>query len=356
MRPRFMSDQTLSNAARRIEEHVVAHRLNEVNIVFHGGEPLLLGPSRLEAFCSFLRENISCKVRFGLQTNATLINERFIEVFRKFKIGVGVSVDGLPSDHDKFRVFRNGAPSSPLVQRGLNLLAANKEIFGGILCVINLVNDPIRTYEYLTSTGARQIDFLLPHGNWVRLPPGIQHPDEAIKYADWLLSIFDIWYESEEAPSIRIFESIMRLLLGKRSLVESIGPDPVDLVVIEADGQIEAVDSLKSCYEGAAYTGLSVSRNSFDEALKHPAILSRQLGVGSLCQTCQSCKYVSVCGGGYQPHRFSSDSGFLNPSVYCSGLMLMINRIATRMGDDFSQAGHEAPPRIKEMRGARKLS
>ncbi len=335
---RFMSQDILSKAAERVDEHVAAHGLNEVSIIFHGGEPLLLGPDRLDKYCKVIRESVRCNVRFGLQTNGTLINERFVEVFRRHGIKAGISVDGLPANHDNYRVFRNGEGSSRFVQRGLDLLVRNKQL-GGILCVINLTNDPVQTYRYLANSGAPQVDFLLPHGNWVQLPPRVSNAHETKEYAEWLLRIFDVWYEDDQAPGIRTFESIMRLLLGEDSLVESIGPDSGDLVVVESNGNIEAVDSLKSCYPGGAQTGLSIQMNCFDEALSLPPFFSRQLGLNGLCNICRSCKYAQVCGGGYQPHRYSNTNGFLNPSIYCSALMLLIKTIAERMSQDLDLAG-----------------
>jgi len=44
----------------------------------------------------------------------------------------------------------------------------------------------------------------------------------------------------------------------EKSSLESIGLDAVDLIVIESNGEIEAVDSLKTAYNGAAKLGYNV--------------------------------------------------------------------------------------------------
>src|SRR5580658_7184638 len=46
-RPKDISDEVISRAAQRIAEHAAAHRLDTVQVVLHGGEPLLAGPARL---------------------------------------------------------------------------------------------------------------------------------------------------------------------------------------------------------------------------------------------------------------------------------------------------------------------
>jgi uncharacterized protein len=36
---------------------------------------------------------------------------------------------------------------------------------------------------------------------------------------------------------------------------------------------------------------------------------------------------MSVCGGGYLPHRFSQSNGYDNPSVYCDDLYAMFENM-----------------------------
>ncbi len=97
--------------------------------------------------------------------------------------------------------------------------------------------------------------------------------------------------------------------------------------MIETNGEIEAVNSLKAAYDGATELGFDVFRNAFDEVAAHAAVRARQSGVNSLCETCRKCEIVEVCGGGYIPHRYSASRGFDNPSVYCADLQKLINHI-----------------------------
>ena len=43
-RPMAISDETIAWTAQRIAEHAKAHQLPAVQVVLHGGEPLLAGP------------------------------------------------------------------------------------------------------------------------------------------------------------------------------------------------------------------------------------------------------------------------------------------------------------------------
>jgi uncharacterized protein len=148
-------------------------------------------------------------------------------------------------------------------------------------------------------------------------------------YADWLITVFDHWFgEPTKVVNVRIFEEIMSLALGGRSRYESFGISMVNLIVIESDGTLEQVDSLKAAYDGAAATGLNVVDNSFDDALANPAVVARQIGLQGLCDECRSCRLATSCGGGLYPHRYLEGSGFRNRSVYCADLMKLIDHIS----------------------------
>jgi uncharacterized protein len=47
----------------------------------------------------------------------------------------------------------------------------------------------------------------------------------------------------------------------------------------------------------------------------------------NLAAKCRACKFMSACGGGYLPHRFSKSNGYDNPSVYCNDLYAMFENM-----------------------------
>jgi uncharacterized protein len=158
-----------------------------------------------------------------------------------------------------------------------------------------------------------------------------------------LIDVFDRWYgAAEPETTVRLFEEIIRGIVGRPSRVESIGLQPVQLVVVETDGSIEQIDALKSAYEGAAHTGLHVDDDPFDAALALPQFVARQIGLAALGDACRQCDVRSTCGGGYYPHRYRRGAGFRNPSVYCADLMALIRHVMTRIRADLRQAAQGA--------------
>jgi uncharacterized protein len=332
--PRFMSDAVVDASLERMREHVVAHELERVSIVFHGGEPLLAGAEYLQRFArkarSVLGDQVS--VRLTMQSNGTLLTPAILDVMLAEGIAMGISLDGDRAANDLHRLDRHGRSSFDAVARGLELLSDERysSRMLGLLCTINLEAEPMAVYEGLLSFSPPWLDLLLPHGTWDEPPPGKEgDPMGSTPYADWLIPIFDSWFAERVKPvSIRIFEEVVSLVMGGRSRFESFGVETVSLIVIEADGSIEQVDSLKAAYDGAADTGMTVFANSFDEVLLAPAVVARQIGMDALDDTCRACDLVSICGAGLYSHRHRTGTGFLNPSVYCADLDRLIRHVA----------------------------
>src|SRR5260370_3492131 len=66
VKPRALAEVTAGQAASRIAEHAGLHQLDEVHVVLHGGEPLLLGHDRLQKLPGALRSSIDPVTRLDL--------------------------------------------------------------------------------------------------------------------------------------------------------------------------------------------------------------------------------------------------------------------------------------------------
>ena len=109
--PKTISMDTLY---RIFDEAYPLMKTDNLVVIWHGGEPLLAGKD-------FYREaikvqKIAAKNRYHvincLQTNGTLIDEEWIDLFSQLKIGPSVSIDGPSELHDSIRVFLDGGATS----------------------------------------------------------------------------------------------------------------------------------------------------------------------------------------------------------------------------------------------------
>lgn len=341
-KPKFMSREVIDLALMRIFQHAQKHALANVNIILHGGEPLLLGYESIEyIFKNAIQrsENI-CSVGLGIQTNGVLLKQEIIELCENYGSTIGISIDG-NEKANKHRVYKNGNSSYKDVDKAIELLNSTdegKRVFGGLLTVINLDVDPIETYKSLESFNPKSVDFLLPDSTHDKFPYKKTSFTDT-PYADWLIILFDFWFSQPNYKiRVRFFENIIALLFGGESSIESLGLSPINYLVIETDGTIEGADTLKIAFENAPALQKSIFETSIDDIIYHPSILSRMQGAKSLCKECSGCALVSICGGGHLPHRYSKAKGFNSPSVYCHDIAKLILHIRSVLKNSNSNA------------------
>jgi uncharacterized protein len=327
-KPKFLDEPIAIRIAARIQEHVKSHKLEDVTIVFHGGEPLLIGLTALRSLVDILSAQITCKIHWGMQTNGTLMDDGFIQFFIDRGFRIGLSLDGSRKQNDKHRFYHNGEGAfedTASAIRRITRFENWKQVFGGVLVVVDVENSPAEILASLAELKIHSANLVLRDGHHDAPPPKWLPGGRA--YGAWLCEFFDLWYCDFPDIEVPYFEQIIAMMLGGTSTAEEIGARSVDLIVIDTNGDIEAVDTLKIVGRAATSLSMNVATHSFDEALTEPAIYSRLSGFGALCQTCRSCEYVDNCGGGYLPHRYSSVNGFVNPSVYCADLKELFSHI-----------------------------
>jgi uncharacterized protein len=332
-RPMAISDEVISRAAQRIAEHAASHELGVAQVVLHGGEPLLAGHLRLRRVITELQSALRgvCRLDLSIHTNGVLLDEKFCALFAEHGVKVGISIDGDRAANDRHRRYADGRSSYEQVVRAIGLLRTSRfrNLYAGLLCTIDVANDPVVVYESLMGLHPPRIDFLLPHATWDS--PPARSPGLDSEYADWLIAIFDRWLADGRPARVRTFESIISTLGGGDSFTEALGLGPSSLVVIETDGTYEQADSLKAAFDGAPATGYNVFDHAVDIAGQHPGIVARQQGLAGLSRTCQECPVVTSCGGGLYTHRYRSGTGFANPSVYCADLLKLITHVRRRL-------------------------
>ena len=328
-RPSIMPAGVLTAAARRIRRYCESSGQTVAQVVFHGGEPCLVGAARLRAWCQELREGLHgvATARFSIQTNGTLVDDEWIDLFRDEDIQVGVSIDGPAALHDEFRVDHQGRGSHRTVEEGLRRLIA-AGLSPQVLSVISLGGDGLRIYEYFRALGVRRINFLLPDDTHDTKNSAVSRFGPA-PVADFLMPIVEKWCLADwEETDVPLFRHIAELILGGSSGTDLFGNKPLGVVFVEADGDIEGLDFLRVCGNGAAAIGLSVLRDDFEQIAAASTLHGQAIFEGlRLPSACGDCPERDTCGGGCLPHRFSQDRGFDNPSIWCADILQLFGKM-----------------------------
>jgi uncharacterized protein len=327
-----MSDAVFDATVERIRRHCLLSGQQLVMLLFHGGEPTLVGAKRFESMCRRAYRALDglAEVAVSIQTNALLIDETWTRVFRDHQVQVGVSIDGPKEIHDKFRVDHGGHGSHDRTVRGLDRLREAGIPFT-ILSVVQLGADPLPIHHHLLGLGCKSMSYLLPAYTHETIGPIREHFGPT-PCADFLVPIFDDWwFNSTIDIKIREFWNIGRLILGGPSEVDSVGNPPLRFVAIETDGSIEGLDKLRCCEDAMTNTGLNVFSADFRDVEKVSAFHAAAMTGIPLSATCAACPEGSTCAGGYLPNRYSRERQFDNPSVWCADLLLLFGHIRNRL-------------------------
>jgi uncharacterized protein len=355
-RPSQMPFEVLEALAAKVHDY--ATQVSTLTrFIFHGGEPLLREPEFFRKAVDILnyagqdRSGSTLggprrRVRYGIHTNGTRLNEKYLDELEGLGIQVSVSLDGDQRANDRSRLFRNGDSSYGQARRGAELLAGKyPHLFGGVLAVMNLANDPIEMYESLNTLKPPTLDFLPPLGNWTYLPPGRSADPTETPYGDQLIRLFDHWTDravakaqgltDEHVPRIGFFEEIIKRIgapshEGKLELLGNGSYAPN--LMVETDGSLHLVDSLKTTAENASALNLSVfdrgSLATYEVAIRQQM---HKMGVARLAQLCLDCELKQYCRGGFYPNRYdeSQPEGqrFTRPSVYHPDLYKLISHM-----------------------------
>jgi uncharacterized protein len=327
-----MSEETLDHTINFLLQGIKELEIEELNISLHGGEPLLLNKFDFDNLCSKLSKTLKPKLKhfeFSIQTNGVLIDNEWINLFKKHNIQLGISIDGSKKDHDKFRVDHKGKGSYNKIVKSIELLKQKQYDFG-ILSVIDPTRDAYTTFNtFVNELRTDSMDFLLPDFTHDR-----PAPYSAEIYGKFINDLFSVWILNNNPKiKIRFFNSNINMFLGYEGLIYGQGHDELindhlHIISIRSDGEICPTDELMSTDPNSVtLTGKNVNNTSLKDFFNLPIFKELSLALTTPPDKCRECCWQKVCGGGGLVNRFSKKHRFNNPSIYCSGLKIFYSRV-----------------------------
>jgi len=299
-------------------------------VVFHGGEPLLVGKEFFDQMMTSLLQNLAeLEVSFGLQTNGVLIDDDWIALFEKHGLEVSLSLDGPSSVNRRNRVLHDGTDSTEQTLAGLRKLQRSSA-FSGLLAVLVPGTDGGALVRYFRDElGIAWFDFLWPDMNYDRLPAAWESYQASLSTT--LIQAFDEWFPSRQDVHCRVFDDMITRLTERPTL--RAGDLGMPTIVIETDGTLETDDVLRTCRGFERTERLQVGAGALDRFLHSPPYLNAINVHGAVSEDCRRCQWFGACRGGHMAHRYSSANGFLNRSVHCTALTRVLSHVAARLGE-----------------------
>ncbi|HSE37359.1 MAG TPA: radical SAM protein [Blastocatellia bacterium] len=172
---------------------------HDLTLTHFGGEPTLNFPG-IQLVTEYAEKKAAAHgktITFNMTTNGILINETMANYFAQHRIMVLLSIDGLESTHDRYRVDKGGHGTFKRVLRALNILKRSQSWIGIKMTVMPenvdyLFNDVRGLYDLGVN------HFIIGHAT------GIPWSSEAMACYERRLGELFSWYRSNPHDDLRI--------------------------------------------------------------------------------------------------------------------------------------------------------
>jgi uncharacterized protein len=291
---------TIETAEKAISQALgrVSPRLN---ILFHGGEPLLAFEA-IRSLVSFARSKASemgKTVEFSIQTNGTKFTDEIVEFLLSERFSVGVSLDGPAVINDRLRVDHAGSGHHAEIERALRDYPGLMDSVGVLTTVTRYnVNQLPQIAEYVRDLGIRVWDTTLFQAEGRGTGKSDDFAPAAEDVIQAYLSLLDGIEEGkferiEICPLLHYIRNVLFYRQGNMCMRSGGCGAGRDLVSISVDGTIEACDCIK---EPELRLG-SMNSSTLDEALDNQAAKAIRSRTESTLEPCATCDVRVFCGG-----------------------------------------------------------
>lgn len=320
-----------------IRQYIEANEVPVVTFCWHGGEPLLAG-------LDFYRRAVAYQRRYAdgrrientLQTNGTLVDEAWCDLFAGEGFLVGISLDGPQDIHDAFRLTKGGQPTFERVMRSVEMMRA-KGVEYNTLSVVNRLCEGRGTeiYRFFRDTVRSRYMQFLPAVEHVVDVEGMRRPlivspeHEGARLAEWsvtaegygdfLCDVFDAWVVSDVGSCfVQMFDATLAQWCGVQPGVCSMGETCGDALVVEHNGDVYACDHFVYPEHRLGNIRETPLRELYRSRRRIEFGLSKR---NALPRECLRCKYYFACRGECPKHRFEKGSDGSLKNSLCAGLM-----------------------------------
>jgi uncharacterized protein len=255
----------------------------------HGGEPLVMGKKDVEELLKF---GYNLAGRVGMQTNGLLIDDDYIDMFKKYNVHVGISIDG-PWPLNKART--NKENTEQIIKNIYKMVA--KDVTPGIIVVLHRANGLPEHREQLKefilemkSIGINGGRLNLAEIDREEVKEELElSPEEAAELYEDLAKFVLV-----ENDNLRWqpFRDVVDNLLGLGTGTCVFGK--CDYFQADAERVINGDGSISTCYKNAN-EGITYEKdNNSRKTERYELLKSVPMEYGG----CKECKYWPICYGG----------------------------------------------------------
>jgi uncharacterized protein len=295
-------------------------------LVWHNGEPLTLGIEFYRSIQKIIEKSNIRKKPFVhcIQTNATLIDDKWIDLFNQLSICPSVSIDGPQHVHDLNRVTRSGRGTFHVTMNGIKLLRRRGIKLGG-LCVVSSLSMPFGRdiANFFINEGFSSLGLVIegPWGaNQKSSLPDIDGISTSGIVTQFIEDFYEAWYPHRKNLDVREFTNVftaMKLIKHTNTAcVQQEDATSCTVVSFDREGNISTFSpQMVMGVPGDTKRFVVANINeihSLDELPSIPANLKLESEINAGIELCRNeCGYFAFCGGGSPGTKFYEHGTFV---------------------------------------------
>ena len=331
---KFFDTEFAKSIIRQIKSVLTNQPKQKLTLIWHGGEPLLWGIENYRELFLYMEKELSgVDYKNSLQTNLSLINEEYIDLFLRYNVHVGFSLDGTKEINDSQRVDANGGGTFDTImekvtlcqEKGLNIgciIVGSKKHIGYIS----------ELYRFLCNNKLNfKFNPLFSAGEACNNVSDIGITTD--EYAQMAIELFDLWYNDNEHHIkewnfVEIASNLMTgkvagCMFGKNCQSNFFAISPTGDVM--PCGRFCDIELKKYAYGNLHKESLSdiLLRIKTSDAYKRAEYIEQS--------SCKQCKYFDICHGGCLHDGFLKSGDFKSKTFLCSAYKKIFAHIDNRL-------------------------
>ena len=290
-------------------------------VCWHAGEPLTVPLSFYKSAFEIIQSldlkfsPQKPKITYSIQTNGTLINQAWCDLFRQYPVKIGVSLDGPDFIHNTHRKTRTGLGSHASTMRGIKLLQQNQLDFQIIAVVTAASLDyPDEIFQFFRDHHINRVAFNIEEIEGINRNSSLKINDQRKRVYSFFQRFWELTTATKGAFQVREFEQISSLILTGKLRRQNQLSHPFSIISIDTQGNFSTFSPELLAMSSKDYGNFILgnfqqdSLESVCSTKKFQRIYHDIFQGVTQCQN--SCDYFSLCGGGAPSNKYWENNTF----------------------------------------------
>jgi uncharacterized protein len=289
-----------------------------ITIVWHAGEPLVLGPKYYDDAFSRIRDLCpkDLRIAHSFQTNGMLITDAWCDLIQKWGVSVGVSVDGPKHIHDASRKTRSGKGTYDKATEGIRCLQKRAIPFYVITVLTeSSLAHPEALFSFYEEFGINDLGFNIEEQEGVHRNSSLNSSHDGAIIVEFFKRFGELMVERNFPIAVRELE---QTLLSIRFLSTQPIPNdqviPFGIITIDVSGNVYTYSPELVGYSSHDFPTFSIGNileNSFEDMEASDVLGRLRSEIDRGVAACAAeCDYFAICGGGAPSNKLFENKSF----------------------------------------------